>query len=136
MIVMSDENPTPKKRRMRSYKYKEEYCDLMIEKMSEGYSYEAVAGFCGVCRDTLYEWEKKFPEWKAAKKEAFTQCQIFWEKAGLQGMFMGGKETPFNSAVWIFNMKNRFNWSDRVHQDVKTEVTLEKLVGDTFEEDE
>ena len=130
---MSDNKPTPKKRGPgQPTKYRKEHCKVLLEKMSEGYSYEAIAGFIGVCRDTLYQWEKH-PEWLAAKKEGFARSQTFWERVGLEGMFSGGKDQPFQPSMWIFNMKNRFKWTDRVEQKVDQKVSLESLVGGSFE---
>jgi hypothetical protein len=83
---------------------------MLIEHMQSGYSY---ASFCAVihvsdvCMD---KWEKKYPEWAAAKKEAFKLCLLTWEKIGIS--ITVGK-TKGNVAAWIFNMKNRFGWRDR-----------------------
>jgi len=130
----SSDTSTPKKRGPgQPTKYREEYCELLIKHMSEGLSYECFAGVVEVCRDTLYDWEKANPKFKIAKGKAFSKCQIFWEKAGLEGMYMGGKDNPFTSAVWIFNMKNRFNWTDKLRQEIDGKVTLENIVNNSFE---
>lgn len=125
---------TPKKGPGKPTKYRKEYCDLLVEHMKSGLSYESFAAIAKCCRETLYDWEKVHPEWKEAKRKAFHECQLFWEKAGLEGMFMGGRDNPFNATVWIFNMKNRFNWGDRVHQEVKGELTLENLVSQSMKD--
>lgn len=96
----------------RPTKYKSEFCEMLKDHMSQGYSYESFAGLIGVCRQTVYSFEKH-SEFLDAKRQGFELSRLFWEKAGIQGMFMGGKDNPFNSTVWVFNMKNRFNWSDR-----------------------
>jgi len=134
---MSDKNPTPKKRGPGNpTKYKKDHCKVLVEKMSEGFSYEAIAGFIGVCRDTLYEWEKHHPEWVEAKKLGFSRSQTFWERIGLEGIYMGGKDAPFQPSMWIFNMKNRFKWTDRVEQKVDQKVSLESLVGGSFDDED
>ena len=96
----------------RPTKYKPEYCQMLIDHMAKGKSYETFGYSVGVDRATVYNWEKH-PEFLDAKKKAFDASYAFWEEAGLAGMFMGGKDNPFNSTVWIFNMKNRFNWKDK-----------------------
>lgn len=85
---------------------------MLIDHMAKGYSYESFAGLIGVCKQTIYSFEK-YQEYLDSKKVAFEKNRLFWEKAGITGMFMGGKDNPFNSTVWVFNMKNRFNWSDK-----------------------
>ena len=55
---------------------------------------------------------------------------MFWEKLGIDhilsvtqserkkdGTTMS-RSKALNSAVWVFNMKNRFKWKDRVEQEV------------------
>lgn len=35
----------------------------------------------------------------------------WWETTGKEGLW-GDKNNMFNSAVWIFNMRNKFGWRD------------------------
>lgn len=112
-------NHTPQKLKAKvgaKCKYRPHHCEEMISFMSLGYSFEAFAGKIGVTRDTLYQWEKKFPEFKEAKKIAFEQCRIKWESMAIDNMINesnGSNSTSLNSSVWIFNMKNRFKWRDK-----------------------
>jgi len=110
--------------------YKPEYCQMLITHMSEGLSFESFAGLVSVSRQTIYDWEKANPEFLDAKKLAMEKNRLFWEKVGVQGMFMGGKDNPFNSTVWIFNMKNRFNWSDKKETSHNLTEETKKLVID------
>lgn len=105
--------------------YKPEYCQMLIDHMSSGLSFESFAGLIGVCRATVYNFEKN-QEFLDAKRVAFEKNRLFWEKVGIEGMFMGGKENPFNATVWVFNMKNRFNWKDKteVREDSKQEINI------------
>jgi hypothetical protein len=99
-----------------------DYCPMLIEHMSKGFSYESFAAKIGTCRDTLYNWEKLHPEWSDTKKQARELCQYWWESAGINGMYTvvehgedGSKniiEKKINQAMWIFNMKARFRWDD------------------------
>lgn len=117
----------------RPSKYKPEYCELLIEHMASGLSYECFGAEIDVDRSTIYEWEKHHKEFSDAKKIAFDKNRSFWEKAGLQGMFMGGKDNPFNSTVWVFNMKNRFGWTDRKETTHDLKDDVKKLVIDMGE---
>lgn len=74
--------------------------------MCDGNSYISFAKKIGVNVDTLYQWEKQFPEFSDAKKEAFESCQVWWED-------LGKKLAQTNPSIWIFNMKARFGWRDR-----------------------
>ena len=99
-----------KLKRGQPTKYKPEYCQELIDHMAKGYSFESFAGICNVDRDTIYEWAKVQPSFSDAKKRAFEQSRLFWERLGIAGS-LGSPN--FNATPWIFNMKNRFNWTDR-----------------------
>lgn len=95
----------------RPTKYKPEYCEQLVELMSQGLSFEACCGHFRVAKNTGYEWLKNFPEFQDAKRAGEVAGQLFWEKAGIDALFLGEKE-KFTSAVWVFTMKNRFGWRD------------------------
>lgn len=134
----------------RKSDYKPEYCKQLIAHMAEGLSYESFAGIIGTTRSTLYNWEKlknedgsvRYPEWLEAKEEGYARCQAFWEKAG-RNMMLGLKSeqtdpvtgekheidyTKGNATVWIFNMKNRFNWRDKVDHTSDNKPMRESVV--------
>jgi hypothetical protein len=107
--------------------YEDRFCDLLIDHMTKGYSFESFAAITDTCKDTLYEWVKVHPEFSDAKKRATDKSRLFWEKVGIEnivnietmekdesGSFTAVKKS-LNSAAWIFNMKNRFkdDWKDK-----------------------
>ena len=94
--------------------YKVEYCQGVIDFMSKGYSFEAYAGHINTHKDTLYNWVKLFPEFSDAKRLAFAKAQIFWEEIGLRGMWTEEGGPKLNTGNYIFQMKNRFGWQDKV----------------------
>lgn len=114
-------------------KYKPEYCQMLIDHMKEGLSYETFATIPRCCRDTLYAWEKAHPEFLEAKKTAFLECRIFWEKLATDNM-INSNGVSLNTGLWIFNMKNRFKWTDRMESEVKVEGTLESLVNSSMQD--
>lgn len=98
---------------------------MLLTHMKEGLSYDCFAGVIEVNPDTLYQWEKDYPEFSETKKRAFALCRLWWEKEGKQGLWsesfgQGQGSKSMNATMWIFNMKNRFrkDWADR-HEIVK-----------------
>lgn len=115
----------------RPSKFKDEYCDMLIEHMSKGLSFDCFAGEVKVSIPTLYEWVNAYPEFSDAKSRGKALSMAFWEKAGIEGLWHGGgnerdRNPTFNSTVWVFSMKNRFGWRDRSeeHQQVITPIVL------------
>lgn len=102
--------------------YDPNYCAMLIEHMSKGFSYESFAAKIGTYRQKLYEWERLFQEFSDTKKKAQELCQYWWESAGINGLYTiietddeGNKnviEKKINQTLWIFNMKARFRWKD------------------------
>ena len=113
-----------KKPDKRHRKYKPSMGKELVKHMKEGYSFAAFAGRIGVARSALYKWVDRYPEFKAAKIEATEAALFFWERVGIEGLYMGGKDNPFNATVWIFNMKNRFGWRDKQEVDVNVDATV------------
>jgi hypothetical protein len=97
----------------RPTKYKKEYCQMLIDKMSEGFSVEAFCGSISINKDTFYEWVKRYPEFSDAKRQGLVKSQMWWEEQAKKHMFLPHQGGSFNSSVWIFNMKNRFGWRDQ-----------------------
>lgn len=98
-----------------------EYCELLIQHMDKGYSFEAFGAHANCSKDTLYLWLSEYPDFLDARKEGESKCRRFWEELGIrgiQGEFMG-----FGQSVYIFNMKNRFGWRDAIDLNAKTQHT-------------
>ena len=91
--------------------YTDDWCDMLIEHMSKGLSFESFAAVVSISRSKLYELLDEYPEFLDAKKEAEPKCELFWEKMGI--MIASGKlGKSANGVVWMMNMNNRFphNW--------------------------
>lgn len=108
----------------RPTQYREEYCEMLIEHMSKGLSYESFAGLIGVGRSTIYDWEKSQPAFSDAKSVGHAKMTLNLEEIGLKGMM--GKLKGFNASTFIFTMKNKCGWSDKneVEQNSNVKVTL------------
>lgn len=113
-------------------KYKSKYCDLVIEHMDKGLSFESFAATIDVCVDTLYEWIKVHKEFSDAKKKATAKALCKWETIGMSGM--QGEIMNFNASTWIFSMKNRFKWTDRMEtKETQIPVSVEDLLTEAKE---
>ena len=117
----------------RPTKYDPKYCNMLIDHMEEGLSFEAFAGVISVNQDTLHEWAKVQPKFSEAKAIAFSRCRLFWEKKGIEGLFSDKDGMKINASLWTINMKNRFGWRER--QDIVTrDETLKDPIDMTDEE--
>lgn len=64
-------------------------------------------------------------DFRRAEKTRQALCEVWWERRGRQ-MAMGDQG---NSAVWIFNMKNRFKWRDKPEEEeVREEKPVEVII--------
>src|SRR3546814_4739287 len=110
----------------RPTKHKPEYCNMVIEHMSGGLSIESFAAIVDVNKTTIYEWIEAFPEFSKAVKKGTDKSRLFWESVGIKGLFKHSQTgigyTTFNTANWIFQMKNRFRyeWRDKQELDNTT----------------
>jgi hypothetical protein len=108
--------------------------------MANGMPYETYAAVISVNRDTLYHWEKLYPEFSDAKKIGKEKQYLALYKLGLSGMTgnlktlksettttttrgSGDKAVTttttkkefihhFGQSAWIFMMKNMCEWKD------------------------
>ncbi len=95
----------------RPSKYDPSFCEEAILYVGGGKSKEAFAGHLGVSKQTLYNWMKENKEFLDSIKVAEAMSQDFWEELGIIGTIEGKN---FNATTWIFNMKNRFAWKDKM----------------------
>jgi len=126
----------------RPSKYKEEYCDMLIDHMGKGLSYESFAGLLSICRDTLYEWESKHEVFSYSKKVGKEKSLLFWEQQGIDGLYAtsiietstDGTKTAtavkMNTSAWIFIMKNRCGWRDNIEHSVSSMQSIKFEVVD------
>jgi len=109
----------------RPTKYREEYCEQLVDFLADGNTYDEFAGHVGVCVDTLHEWESVHPEFSEAKKRARAIGLQWWMKQGREGLWteretikegqsITTKERKLNDRVWALCMKNIYKWSDKV----------------------
>ena len=91
---------------------------MLVDHMGKGYSFETFSAVIGVRRSTIYNWLNDYGDFLDAKNHGTELNQLFWERVGVQGTV--GKLQGWNPTGWIFNMKNRFGWTDRREQEDNT----------------
>lgn len=89
--------------------------DTVIQMGMNGASDVEIIAYLNVSKDLFYRWLDEEPEFSATIKRARTLCEAWWTR---HGMMMASGEAEGNATVWIFNMKNRFKWTDKVEQSV------------------
>lgn len=106
-------------------KYKPSYCNEVVEHLAQGYTLASWAGTVGVCRDTVYEWANKHPEYSYAIKKGRAKGQLVWEKR-LETQAETGKG---NTASIIFAMKNLYqdDWADKIVNEHTGHVAITKI---------
>lgn len=73
---------------------------------------------CGVCRQTIENWCAAHPEFLDAITRAELASQVWWERAGREGMVAD----KFNASVWAKSISARFPHDWR-------EVKTQELTG-------
>ena len=92
--------------------YRAEYCDLVEEKMGEGFSLAACAGIIGVSRETITKWSQRFPEFREAIDRAKSKRLLHWERAALHVASYGGSGS--RATMISFGLRNMGSdeWAD------------------------
>ena len=105
---------------------------MLIDHMSQGYSYQSFAADIDVSFDTLYEWEKVHPEFSESKKVGWAKSLKHWESIGIDSSI---DKSNVNTAMWIFTMKCKFRkqgWNEDASDEDKEKkptLTLEDAIA-------
>lgn len=115
--------------RGRPTKYNSDYCDMLIDHMSKGFSFESFGGVINVNRDTLYHWEKLFKDFSDAKGIARNK-QLFFDEAVLMNLVTGeyGKSASANAQIYKMKCTHQ-GWIEKqvVEQTVKNiQINIDK----------
>jgi len=100
----------------RPTKYDPSFCDMLIEHMGKGFSFESFAATINTHRATIFRWKEKHPDFATAHKIGIDKMLLFFEKLGLAGMT--GKIPGFNPTTYVWTTKNKLRWTDRVEADI------------------
>ena len=113
-------------KRGRPTKYDAKLCKLLPAMFANGESVSEVCAELGITKETFFQWEKLHPDFSDSYKKGKELSEAWWAKLGRSGAMGRAKIQP---ATWIFNMKNRFGWTDRVEQVVSmdTDATVANM---------
>jgi hypothetical protein len=103
--------------------YRPEYCQQVIEVMSEGLDLAGFAGTISVSIDAVYDWMARWPDFYQAVKVARTKRLLF-----LQRKLLNTKQGVGVTAA-IFALKNADpeTWQDRYNVQTQTTVRIEHV---------
>lgn len=89
----------------------------------EGASDVEIAKILGITISKFYQLCEETPSFKDFADRGRTLSQAWWYENGRTGLF----RKDFNTALWNFNMKNRFGWADRVESSDTTDKDPQNL---------
>ena len=114
-VIISD-----MKRTGRPTSYRPEHCERIVTLMAEGRSLDGCASILGVHPDSLYEWQKKLPEFSDAVRAGRAAATTFWEERLLE-VAKGGSGNA-QAIQWALRNRSRAasGWD---HAHAKLEVS-------------
>ncbi len=95
----------------RPTKYESRLADVLPALFLEGQSIAEVCVALGIGRTTFYEWTNRHEAFRDAVEVGKLVSEAKWNQVGREAAF---GDRRINVAAWIFNMKNRFGWTDRI----------------------
>jgi len=102
-------------------------CNAVRKHLESGLSQDC---FIDADWDTVERYIKDFPEDFPTEKIAASKRKgrKFWEILGIKGAT--GVQANFNAASWIFTMKNKYGWRDKVDIDHGGKVEVVRIIDD------
>ena len=112
-------------------KYKPAYCKALATHFEDGYSYESFAGVVGVSKQTIYDWEKAYPDFLDAKKSNEGKSQFWWEKR----LKLFATDGDGNATAIIFGLKNRApaSWRDKTETEHSGSINIGDILDNLSE---
>ena len=102
----------------RPSKYRDEYCQMLVDHMADGASATSFAASIDVSRSTITEWADVHPEFSAALTRGKAKRAAWWAKVARNNAVTGDGSAP----ITIFGLKNMGpeDWSDKSSVDHTT----------------
>lgn len=102
-------------------KYREEFCQQLIDHMAQGFSFRTFATKIMIARSNLYRWVEEYPEFKEAKSLGEDLALQFFEKCKIDKMT--GKNMRIDTGLVTFALKTRFHEEYGDKQKISADVT-------------
>lgn len=108
----------------RPPKITKEWADEVAERLPDMYrNGESLAEVCcelDICKESYYKACDISPKFSYSDKRGKQLSEGWWAKLGRAGA--AGK-VQIQATTWMFNMKNRFNWADKIDQSNTHSIT-------------
>ena len=111
-------------------RYKKQFAQDLPQMFKNGESVAEVCVQFGVSRQAFYDWVKKYPEFAEAYEQGKLYSEAWWTKLGRAG---AAGQVALNATPWIFNMKNRFGWTDQPKDDKSDDAAPVNIVINTVD---
>lgn len=114
----------------RPTKYKSEYCKMLIEHMSKGFSFKSFGAIVTVDGKTLDDWCDKHPDFLLAKNFSKLKERFYWEQ--LHHKVTETNEGNMTGVIWA--MKNKFyeDYKER-RDDTNINMKLDAVTASNIE---
>lgn len=109
---------------------KEGWQSQMKELARDGASDVELRVELGISENLWYRWIAEDEEFCQTVKECKQLCCVWWEKHGRK---MAAGTAEGNSTVWIFNMKNRFGWKDKIETEHSGSIALTDMTDEELD---
>lgn len=111
---------------MPKKEFKQEWCQMLIDHMGQGQSFESFGRVAKCGKTKLYEFLNEYPEFKEAKSQGELESMFYWEKIGI-AIAIGSKTKDFDSKrasgrMVEFFMRTRFHkiYGNREKHEIET----------------
>lgn len=101
-----------------------------MEMAKEGCSDVEIRAEFGISDCLWYRWIDEDEEFSRTAKAAKAACHAKWEEMGRKMAF---GQVEGNPTTWIFNMKNRFSWKDKVETEHSGSVNFTNLTDEELD---
>ncbi len=89
--------------------------DMLLEIGKDGGSIVEMRAAIGLTQTSWTTLKKDNQDFSDYVDECLLHSQVWWEK---QGRKMASGQADGNAPTWIFNMKNRFGWTDKTQSEI------------------
>ena len=90
-------------------KYDESFCSKLVELRSQGLDISAVCVELNISRETYYNWQDEYPEFKAAVVKGTEACKRWWFECARNNM----TNKHFNDRQWSNMVRLMFEMPEK-----------------------